>query len=143
MIFQIVGGIFFLTAVVLLFFAYKSYAKIKVFISLAEKTVGKVINVNSSTSTSSDMDGYTTTSTIYTPEIEFTTATGEKVVYASNVGTSNKNKWRIGKEVEVLYNPKNVDDAKINTNMQLYFSPIILGFLGVIFGIIGGVFLFI
>lgn len=138
---MIIGLILLALAIVFLIPAYIQYKKTKKLLEIGITTTAKVIDVHKSQSKSTDADGFTTTTDTYAPEIEFKTESGKTVTYTSQISTSNKNTWKIGDTVEVVYDPNNLKNVKIKKTMQLYFIPILLGFFSLIFLIIGLVFI--
>lgn len=133
---MILSLIFLLISFILLYIAYKQFTKIKKLLETGITTTATIIDVHKTESKSTDMDGYTTISTGYTPEVEFKTETGETVTYTSPISTSNKNKWKVGDQIEVIYDPDDKKNIKINQKLQLYFIPGILGSIGALFLII-------
>ena len=136
-----IGLILLALAVIFLIPAYIQYKKIQLLLKTGITTTAKIIDVHESQTTSTDADGFTTTTETYKPEIEFKTETGETVRYTSQISTSNKNTWKIGDTVEIVYDPNNLKNIKIKKTMQLYFLPILLGFFSLILLIIGLVFI--
>jgi len=74
----------------------------------------------------------------YHPHVRFVTARGEAVEFTSSVG-SNPAGFDIGEHVIVLYDPSNPQDARIDSFVQLWFVPLIVGFFGLVFATPGGV----
>jgi hypothetical protein len=64
----------------------------------------------------------------YRPVFVYSTPDGRIHTVTSNMG-ANQPEFASGEHVKVLYNPKNPDDASINSFGQLWFLP--LGFAGV------------
>lgn len=75
-------------------------------------------------------------SIVYYPVIEFTTADGRAMRFESATG-SNPSMYRQGQEVKVLYNPADPARAMIDSVMELWFAPMLLGFIGLLFSAIG------
>jgi hypothetical protein len=82
---------------------------------------------------SRDSDGDDT----YYPRVRFATPTGESVEFTGSVG-STPAAFDVGEAVAVLYDPADPQDARIDSFFQLWFGPLILGFLGFVFTAIGG-----
>ena len=74
---------------------------------------------------------------MYYPRVRFVTAAGEPVEFTGSVGSSPA-AFDIGEAVAVLYDPADPGDARIDSFFQLWFGPLILGFLGFIFTTVGG-----
>ena len=73
---------------------------------------------------------------VYYPRVRFVTPAGESVEFTGSFG-SNPAGFDIGETVEVLYDAGNPNAARINTFFQLWFVPIMLTGMGLIFGAIG------
>ena len=98
------------------------------FKSKAESAEGTVIEMQPRHS-----DGSTT----YAPVVEFETAGGELVTYHSS-SSSSPPAYDVGESVEVLYDPNDPSEAKINSFFNLWFLPLLLAGMGIVFGGIGG-----
>ncbi|WP_421780334.1 DUF3592 domain-containing protein [Kiloniella litopenaei] len=109
--------------------SYKTYQ----FIDTAHSAQGTVINLIQSRSTSSSS---TSNSYVYRPEVSFKTLTGDEIIFQSSTG-SNPPAYKKGESVSILYEPENPQDAKINDTLSLWFSPVILGLVGLIFSAFG------
>jgi len=98
------------------------------FLASAQPTSGAVVSLHSSHS-----DG----STVYYPEVEFKPPSVEAKVRFRHPAGSSHPSWRIGQEVNVLYNPTNPNDAIIDQgtiwNMFFPFLPGIIGALLLVF----------
>ncbi len=73
---------------------------------------------------------------VYFPSITFKSKEGELIHFTSNVG-SNPPSHRVGETVEILYDPSDPNKAQINDTFELWLAPIITGFIGAIFTLIG------
>jgi Protein of unknown function (DUF3592) len=71
--------------------------------------------------------------TIYTPIVTFTTSQGRELQVAGS-GSG----YRRGDQVRVLYDPDNPEQAQIDSLMETWFWPLLLGFMGIMFGGVGG-----
>jgi hypothetical protein len=80
-----------------------------------------------------DSDGET-----YHPHVRFVTAKGEPVEFTSSVG-SNPAGFDIGEHVTILYDPSDPQGARIDSFVQLWFVPIMVGVFGLVFATAGGV----
>jgi hypothetical protein len=103
------------------------------FVETAQRVVGEVVEYNEHDSTD---DGNTTH--MYTPVIRFAAANGKLVEKASEISSSHR-EYKLGQRVKVLYNPENPEEFKLDTVAQLYFTPGILAFLGIVFTIVGAI----
>ncbi len=72
----------------------------------------------------------------YYPIVRFLLRTGETFEFRSSVGSSPPS-YRRGEPVRVLYDPTTPESAEIDSFFSLWFAPILLGFLGSVFGAFG------
>jgi hypothetical protein len=70
------------------------------------------------------------------PVVEFTARDGRQVRFRSNV-SSNPPDFSVGEPVVVYYDAAAPDDARIDSFVQLWFLPTLLGGMGSVFGAIG------
>jgi hypothetical protein len=77
----------------------------------------------------------------YAPVFQFKTTSGESIQFAGLV-YSNPPQFHAGQEVDILYDPKNPKRARINKGTGLYFVPLLLVGIGLLFFGIGAVMLF-
>jgi hypothetical protein len=82
---------------------------------------------------SADADG----DTMYYPRVRFRTRTGDMQEFTGGVG-SKPAAFDVDEGVKVLYDPERPGDARIDTFFQLWFLPLLLGGMGIIFAGIGG-----
>jgi hypothetical protein len=80
---------------------------------------------------------YSSDGTTYAPIVRFLTTEEQEVVFRSSVSSSPPS-YEVGEQVEVLYDPANPDDAVIDSVWQVYLAPMIVGFVGGVFFLIGG-----
>lgn len=74
--------------------------------------------------------------TTYYPVVVFRDASGRQVEFKSNSGT-NPPSYTRGERVEVLYEPGEPEAARINGFFSLWGAAIIVGGLGLVFGLVG------
>jgi len=72
----------------------------------------------------------------YSPVYQFRTLDGQTIVIQDSLA-SNPPRFQVGQQIEVLYDPGNPQNARINRWMSLYFVPVLLGGIGLIFGGVG------
>ena len=120
-IFAIVGS---LLGVLALFFLLRT----RRFLATAKEARGTVIQMVYSSSS----DGGGGYSAIY----QFKTLDGQSVTKQDSL-SSNPPRFRVGQEINVLYEPGDPSKAYINNWMSLYFLPALLGVMGLIFGGVG------
>lgn len=82
---------------------------------------------------STDSDGFTSIS--YVPQIEY--KVGEQLVTAKGNGSSNASDHKVGDQVEILYNPNNVEEYIIKGDNSSNIGGIIWIVLGVIVLLVG------
>lgn len=72
------------------------------------------------------------------PKVSFTTPQGQEVSFTDSVG-SYPSDYEVGDIVEVLYNPKNPQEATIKNWKQVWFAPLGITAIGLlpILGLIG------
>jgi hypothetical protein len=75
-------------------------------------------------------------SPMYKPVVAFTTRNGEAISFTSSF-SSRPPAYVVGEQVEVLYDPRNHLDARINGFGSLWLGPWILGGMGTLFTAIG------
>jgi hypothetical protein len=80
---------------------------------------------------SSDSDGYS-----YRPVVMFIDAEGDRRVFTGQVG-SNPPSYSPGEQVTVLYRPEAPDKAVIDSVLERFFLPLLLGGMGTLFASIG------
>jgi len=115
----------------LAFWGWNERQNTQEFIAAAETAPGQVVDVIVKT----DSDG----DPMYYPEFTFTTAAGENVQVRSNVG-SNPPAHRVGDKIEILYDPNQPLNAKVNSFSGVWLLPTILlgiGGLFILFGVLG------
>ena len=106
------------------------YADTRRDIAVAASADGVVIDLIASRDSDGDVSYY--------PRVRFMTPAGEPVEFTGSVG-SRPATFDIGEAVAVLYDPDDPRDARINSFFQLWFAPLILGFLGLVFTtVVGG-----
>jgi hypothetical protein len=105
------------------------YQRTRSFVDGVETAEGTVVELNRSSST-------------YRPVVRFRDRRGEEIEFMSSTG-SNPPSYSRGERVEVLYLPSRPDQAQINGFFSLWLGPLILGFLGVVFLLIGGGIMFL
>ena len=97
------------------------------------KTMAKVVNIIEQHGT--DSEGYSTTS--YYPELEFADADKKTHRFQGNVG-GGKRKFKIGQEVEILYDPGDPSKAQMKSFGAQWLMPVVLMGVGVML-VVGGV----
>jgi hypothetical protein len=123
-VFSLVGGLLALIGVFL-------FIRTRIFIGNAQEVKGIVIQMVYSRSSSSSGSGGR-----YAPIYQFKTLDGQSIVIQDSL-SSNPPRFQVGQEIDVLYETGNPQKARINKWMNLYFVPVLLGGMGLIFGGVG------
>lgn len=107
------------------------YRNVEAFIVHAEVAEGTVVDLVRSGSSGSGSGDST-----YRPLVVFVDAAGREIEFVSSVG-SNPPAYRRGEKLEVLYQPGDPENARINAFFSLWLGPLILGFIGGVFALLG------
>lgn len=126
-VFSIFNYVFSIIGACLLAGAIYLYINKQAFLEKAETTQGTVVEMIPKRSKDS---------TTYSPVISFTTKTGQQITYTSSV-SSNPPSYEVGENVQIFYDPADPKDAEINGFFLLWLGVIILGFIGIVFFLIG------
>ena len=102
------------------------------FKATARPAIGEVVSYIEYDST--DSKGYT--SHLYDPVIRFSTADGSSIEQRSGMGSSPQ-PYAVGQRLKLLYNPAQPTDYRINSPFQIYFAAGVIGFIGLMFTIVG------
>lgn len=122
-------GIFLAVGLGLLTGAYYSYTSTENFLKTSIATTGTVVENRYERGSSSNSSGS------YYGYIKFKSVDGNDVTFRSSVGT-NPPSFDVGEEVKLNYDPKDPQNAKINTFFQLWFLALLLGGMGSVFTLI-------
>ncbi len=68
---------------------------------------------------------------VYVPEVRFFTRNEELVRFTDGTGTYPA-EYEVGAHVNVIYNPEDVHDARINTWKRIWFGPVFLVGIGLL-----------
>lgn len=120
-VFSLVGGLLAAIGVFILI-------RTRIFIGKAQEVKGTVIQMVYSRSSKGGGS--------YSPVYEFRTIDGQTIVVADSL-SSNPPMFKEGQIIDVLYDPENPQKARIKKWMSLYFAPLLLGGMGLIFGGVG------
>ena len=122
-------GVFFAAGLALLAGSGYSFLHTRAAIARAVPAEGTVVDLIASR----DSDG----DTMYYPRVRFRTGAGDLEEFTGGVG-SKPAAFDVGEGVRVLYDPERPGDARIDTFFQLWFLPLLLGGMGIVFAGIGG-----
>ncbi len=127
----IIGIVFGLVGALLAGIGFFVWLRTRSFIQNSQQVKATVIRL--AYRSSSDGGGYA-------PVFHFNTIDGRSVEVEDGL-QSNPPQFQEGQVVDVLYDPQNPSRARIKKWMNLYFVPLLLGGMGIIFGGIGAVML--
>ncbi len=105
-----------------------SYRSTQAWLSTSATAAGTVIGYERRT----DSEGALS----YFPVITFTPANGDEIEFTSSTGSSSRG-YAIGASVPLRYNPALPFDAAIDTPLDLWITAGVLGFLGLVFTVVG------
>lgn len=126
-VFPLIGGLLLAIGVFL-------FVRTRMFISRAQEVKGTVVRMVWSGGGSEGGGGYS-------PVYQFRTMDGQTIVVTDSL-SSNPPMFKEGQMIDVLYDPANPQKARIKKWMNLYFTSVLLGGMGLIFGCVGVVLLF-
>lgn len=122
------GGIYFL------YYGWRKKNERNRRISASEKVFGQVIGYEERTSISREIEAQIP---LQFPQLNFTTQNGQTVKTTSLYGKTTKS-YKIGQQVEILYDPNNPQNAEIVGDYAPYFvhfGTIIIGGCLAVFGL--------
>lgn len=96
-----------------------------------EETTGTVVGILREEET--DSEGYT--SITYSPQIEY--KVGEQLVTAKGNSSSNASDHTIGEQIQIMYNPNNIEEYMIKGDRSSLLGGIIWIVLGTIILLVG------
>lgn len=103
------------------------------FVSKAQQTQGTIVDMVLSRGSSSSS---TNASYTYAPVFEFRAISGQMIRVQESV-SSNPPQFQVGETVEVLYDPEDPQNARINKWSNLYLFPTLFGVIGLLITAIG------
>ena len=95
------------------------------------ETTGTVVGILREEDT--DSEGYT--SITYVPQIEYTV--GEQLVTVKGNGSSNASDHTVGEQIQIMYNPENVEEHMIKGDNSSNIGGIVWIALGIIILLVG------
>jgi hypothetical protein len=106
------------------------------FLDKAISVKGRVVDLDThySSNSSSSSNSKKSNSPTYAPVVAFVTVDGEKIVFTSST-SSNPPSYRIGESIEVLYLKESPRNARIDGFFSLWGLSLIVGIIGLGFGI--------
>lgn len=130
-VFGIIGCLLLMVAVFLII-------KQSAFVNHSQKTTGTVIG--NAVSYSNDSNG--NSSRYYHAVVVFADQSGQAIKFQSTLGSGSPS-YQVGETVEVLYDPDKPNDAEINSFISIWLGAIIVSILGVIFSLVGFIYLIV
>ena len=126
---RIIGGFFvLLVGFGMAWGAYALYGNARAFRATALEAEGTVVDLAGERNS----DG----KTMYSPVVEFTTADGRTLQFTGST-SSNPPSWSRGDTAKVLYQPANPEQARLDSFMETWFGPLILGFFALVVLLVG------
>jgi len=122
-----IGMVFGSLGLAALIIAFVLYIRQRSFLGKAQMARGVVTSLRATR----DLEG----PDMYAPVVEFLTPSGQKTTHQSNLYSSPSN-YKIGDQVEVLYEPAKPSNAQIKSWKLSYVPTLIVCGLGVIFALI-------
>jgi hypothetical protein len=105
---------------------------IREFTKNARQATGRVVDFETGHSRGINANNYMR---MYYPVVVFEPWRGREIRFTSTFGTSWK-RHRVGQSVPVLFDPRDLDSARIGTPASLYGEPVIAVLAGVVFLVI-------
>ena len=131
----IIGPIFLVVGVGLLLGCFGAFTRTKRFLASALEARAEVVRVE-------ERHGGSGQSRSYHPILRYRTQAGATKEIVSSVG-SNPPRYKKGDSLAILYDPARPDDMRIHSFANVWIVPLILGFVGVIFIVVGAVLTFV
>lgn len=125
---RFVPGLFSVLGLGLLIVSLFVFLNTRSFVNSSARATGTVVAHAQSRSSDGDLT--------YAPVISFRTNDGQTVEFKSR-NSSTRPAHAVGETVEVLYNPRNPQEAEINSFSSLWLATIILSGLGAGFFVVG------
>jgi hypothetical protein len=125
--------------VVVIGFSVYSYITTNDFIKNAKETTGVVedVYVKKVNFSVGNNNSNRSNSPEYCPVVAFETESGDSITFKSSSGSTNFDTYKVGKTVEVLYNPENPTKARIKSRSNNQRSPLLVGGAGLLFTVFG------
>ena len=122
-IFRLIYVVFLVVGIGMLVGFSLTYRQSRALVAGAERSDGEVVDVEYNRRPG-DSTG------MYCPVFQFMTKDGRTIRVTSKIRSSSPSFHR-GDKVTVLYDPKNPDNAAIQSFLDLYFMPMVFGLIGV------------
>jgi hypothetical protein len=103
-----------------------SFVQARAYIGRAHKAQGKVVKLVERSIGGGNHDFF--------PVFSFKDVNGQEVTVTQ---LSNRPRFKVGAEVEILFDPANPMGAKVNHWMNFYFFPALMGIVGIAVGLAG------
>jgi hypothetical protein len=125
----IIGIVFGLVGALLGFIGVILWMRTQMFIARSKRTKGSITHLIYSRS--SEGGGYA-------PVFQFTTLSGQSIEVSESL-YSNPPGYSVGQSVDILYDPEKPSHARISKWSSLYFAPLLLSGMGIVFLGVGAV----
>jgi len=135
--FKVLGIVFSLIGIVLLFVAFLIYQSRTDFIKNSIFTKGKVIAVVEGSSSFDSESGQNSFS--YFPVVEFIDSSGDTIRFRSNTGR-NPPEFKVGESANIRFLAATPEKAKIDSFASMWIFPVIFASIGLPFFLLGVIF---
>lgn len=99
------------------------------------KMEAEIVDVRKKKNSSTDVDGYSTTSDFYYPVFKYVYE-GKEYTKESNMGVSNSKKYQVGAKLGIVFMSDTPERVKIGGFIGVWILPVILLLVGVVFIIV-------
>ncbi len=130
----LVGTIFILVGCGMLVGAYFSFTKTDVFLDSAVRAQGEIVSV-----VKKELSARPNRSKmiVFSPFVSYVPAGGVAVTFENIISSTDSNDYIIGQTVNVLYNPENPEEARIDNARSRWYQSGGLGGVGLFVLVIG------
>lgn len=91
----------------------------------------EIVEVLKKRESNTDSDGYTTKTDVYYPVFKYVYK-GQEFKKESNFGVSNKNKYKVGNMLNIIFMDDKPDKPKVKSFGNMWTLPILIIFVGVL-----------
>lgn len=95
------------------------------------KMEADIVDVLKKRETSTDSDGYSSTTDMYYPVFKYT-YDGQEYRKESNSGVSSKRKYQVGNKMSIVFMAETPEKVKVKNMFNMWLLPIILFFVGIV-----------
>jgi len=95
------------------------------------KMEADIVEVLKKKQTSTDPDGYSSTTDMYYPVFSYK-YNDQEYTKKSNSGVSNKRKYQVGNKINIVFMEETPEKVKVKNMFNMWLLPIILSFVGIV-----------